>query len=101
MIISSLTLPFNALHLGKGNDSTKRGNLGRVTTALNARSCTHLHFNVNGSFPHNKRVSFMLNRFASRSLGAVSRHMTATYSVVGDFYLTNVDVAVGRCGGGW
>lgn len=67
MIMSSLTLPFNALHLGNGKDSTKRGNLGRVTTALNARGCTHLHFNVNGSFPHNKRVSCILKRFASRS----------------------------------
>lgn len=65
--MSSLTLPFNALHLGDGNDSTNRGKLGRVTAVLNARGCTHLEFNVNGSFPENKRVSFMLKRFASRS----------------------------------
>ncbi len=100
-MISSLTLPFNTLHVGPNKDSTKRGNLGGVTSMLNARTCTHLHFNVNGRFPHNKRVSFILKRFASRSLGAVSRQMRLTKRVVGDFYLTNVRVAVGRFGGGW
>lgn len=101
VMMSSLTLPFKALQLGKGNDSTNRGKLGRVTTALNARGCTHLHFNVKGSFPGKKRVSFILKRFSRRSVGRVPRHLRMTRRVVGDFYLTKLGVAVGRCGGGW
>lgn len=101
IVISSLTLPFKALHLGPGNDSTKRGKLGGVRRLLNARRCDHLHFNVNDGFPHKKRVGCILNGFPPRRLRRVPRGVGQTMRVVGDFYLTNMRGAVGRCGGGW